>query len=365
MSELPGIQAQIASLPVAVLLLGPDRMLHGANPAAEAMLGMSAARMRNRPSSDILRFEDARLLQALTDGESNLSARAVELRVSGAAARQVHVALAPINLWPGWQMLVISDSSAGPEMFERTLAGGNEIALRAPEILSHEIKNPLAAIRGAAQLLDRKASDSDRALTRLIANEVDRIAALIDQMQSLSRKTTEAVEPCNIHEVIDRARAVVRAAKGEDVKFTEEFDPSIPLVLGQRDALVQILLNLLTNAVEACRDQDVPQITIATRFASGIKLRLSESNAVLRLPVEVRISDNGPGVPENVREHLFSPFVTSKKNGQGLGLALVQKLVRDMNGRIVHERDAARGITQFRLFLPIVEQAPVKTDSPA
>ncbi len=236
--------------------------------------------------------------------------------------------------------------------------------LRGPEILAHEIKNPLAGIRGAAQLLGRKIGAKERALTDLIAGEVDRIATLIDQMQTLSRRTPALIEPCNLHESARRAVAVINAA-GTGLRIEEEFDPSLPLVLGAPDALVQVLINLLANAREACAGGQRPRVIIRTRFASGLQLYSPQAGKPVRLPIELRVTDNGPGIDPAMREHIFEPFVTSKKQGQGLGLALVRKLMREMNGRISHERDEAHGLTHFRVHLPLAERAQIDRKEPA
>jgi two-component system, NtrC family, nitrogen regulation sensor histidine kinase GlnL len=229
-------------------------------------------------------------------------------------------------------------------------------ALRGPEILAHEIKNPLAGIRGAAQLLARKVGEKDKALTGLIAAEVDRIAKLIDQMQTLSSRTPTPVESCNLHEAVRRASAVLDAGGGRKPRIEEEFDPSLPNVLGSPDGLVQVLINLLSNAREACQGTAKARVVVRTRFASGLQLHSGDTGSPVRLPVELRVSDNGPGVDPAMREHIFEPFVTTKKTGQGLGLPLVRKLVRDMNGRLSHERDETSGWTHFRVHLPLASE---------
>ena len=147
--------------------------------------------------------------------------------------------------------------------------------------------------------------------------------------------------------------AVIDAAGGSGIGIEEEFDPSLPPVLGSPDGLVQVLINLIANAREACRDVARPRIVVRTRFASGLQLHAGKAGRPVRLPIELRVSDNGPGVDPAMRDHIFEPFVTTKKTGQGLGLALVRKLVRDMNGRIGHERDDAAGWTHFRVHLPL------------
>jgi two-component system nitrogen regulation sensor histidine kinase GlnL len=352
MTAGPDAQRQLASLPLAIVLLAPGQRIASANPAAEQFFGQSLRRLSGRKLLDVMSFDEARLAERLSDSESPISARDIGVVVFGQGPRRLDVTISPIIDEPGWQAITLNDSSTAEAMGEDSGAGENTV-LRAPEILAHEIKNPLAGIRGAAQLLGRKVSDSDRALTTLIADEVDRIAKLIDQMQTLSRRTTEPVAPCNLHESVRRARAVLDAAGKGSSKIEEAFDPSLPPVMGSADGLVQVLINLLSNAAEACRDVAKPRIIVRTRFASGLQLHSTGKGKPVRLPIELRVSDNGPGVDPAMREHIFEPFVTTKKTGQGLGLALVRKLVRDMNGRISHERDEAEGWTHFRIHLPM------------
>jgi two-component system nitrogen regulation sensor histidine kinase GlnL len=149
-------------------------------------------------------------------------------------------------------------------------------------------------------------------------------------------------------------------AAGKGPRIEEEFDPSLPAVLGSADGLVQVLINLLSNAAEACRGVADPRIVVRTRFSSGLQLHAVSDGKPVRLPVELRVSDNGSGVDPAMRDHIFEPFVTTKKSGQGLGLALVRKLVRDMNGRITHEREeaapgGATAWTHFRIHLPLAQ----------
>lgn len=347
----PDAWRQLASMTVAVILVGPDQRIMGANPAAEQFLGQSLRRVSGKRLLDLVRFDEPRLLARVGDTEAPLSARDAGAMILGVGARRLDLTVAPVAESPGWQVVTLQDASAAEALGEDPGTAEDSV-LRAPEILAHEIKNPLAGIRGAAQLLARKVADKDRALTSLIADEVDRIAKLIDEMQTLSRRTTAPVAPCNLHEAVRRARAVIDAA-GPGVKIEEEFDPSLPPVLGSADALVQVLINLLSNAAEACRERSAPRIVIRTRFSSGLQLHAVSDGKPVRLPIELRVSDNGPGVDPAMRDHIFEPFVTTKKSGQGLGLALVRKLIRDMNGRITHERDEAGGWTHFRIHLPL------------
>lgn len=345
---------QLASLPHAVVVLAPGQTVAAANPAAEQLLGQSFRRFEGRPLGELLIFDEERLAERLAETDAQLSARATGIRVLGQGPRRVDVTVAPVIDQPGWQVLTIHDIG-GAEAMRETQSSGEDSMLRAPEVLAHEIKNPLAGIRGAAQLLGRKLDGSDLAMTRLIADEVDRIAKLIDQMQSLSRRTVPDLAPCNLHEAVRRARAVIEAS-GKSPPIAEEFDPSLPAVLGNGDALVQVLINLLANAADAVRSRDEPRIAVRTRFASGLQLHRSADGQPVRLPIELRVSDNGPGIDPVLRDHIFEPFVTGKKSGQGLGLALVRRLVTDMNGRITHDRDEAAGWTHFRVHLPLAEE---------
>jgi two-component system nitrogen regulation sensor histidine kinase GlnL len=350
----PDAQRQMASLPQAIVLLAPGQRIASANPAAEQILGQSLRRLTGRRLTEMLTFEEPRLAERVQDSESPVSARDIDVTVHGHGTRRFDVTMGPVTDEAGWQVLTLHDSSAAEAMGENS-GSGDEGVLRAPEILAHEIKNPLAGIRGAAQLLARKVGEKEQALTSLIADEVDRIAKLIDQMQTLSRRTAAPVEPCNLHEVARRASAILDAGGG-GARIEEEFDPSLPTVMGSPDALVQVLINLLANAREASRDAAKPRVVVRTRFASGLQLHTTTDGEPVRVPIELRVSDNGPGIDPAMRDHIFEPFVTTKKTGQGLGLALVRKLVRDMNGRISHDRDEAAGWTHFRVHLPLADE---------
>ncbi|MEW9855570.1 two-component system sensor histidine kinase NtrB [Novosphingobium sp. M1R2S20] len=356
-SNIPEAGRVLGSLPQAVLLLEPGQSIAFANPAAEQFLGQSLRRLVGKRLADVLTFPDARLLDRIEDVDTPVSAREILIGIRDRGSRRIDINVAPVADWAGWQILTVHDNTPTDALGDDS-GGADNAALRGPEIMAHEIKNPLAGIRGAAQLLARRVEETDRAMTDLITSEVDRIAALIDRMQRLSRKTPPVVEACNLHEAARRAIDVLKAGTfADDVpRIEEEFDPSLPAVLGSPDGLVQVMINLLSNAREACAEQGSGRVVIRTRFASGLQLHATDSGRSVRLPVELRVSDNGPGVPAAMRDHIFEPFVTTKKTGQGLGLPLVRKLVRDMNGRISHERDETGGWTHFRVHLPLARE---------
>ena len=342
----PEPREQIAGLTFGLLLLKPDLTIDQVNPAAESLLGRGAKRLVGRKFLDVAKFAEGRIDERLLRDDAQAVARGLAMEVDGQPLI-VNVTISPMAAQPGWRVVTLSD--AGQE----ELLGDEEPApLRGPAVLAHEIKNPLSAIRGAAQLVARKLGEGDRALTELITDEVDRIAQLIDRMQRLGREQPEPVAPMNLHAAIRRACETVNAAADAAIPLREEFDPSLPPVLANDGALVQVLINLVGNARDACDDVKEPEVVVQTRFVSGIA-RVMRLGRPVRLPIEVQVSDNGPGVDPALRDHIFEPFVSSKKNGQGLGLALVQKLVRDMDGRISHEREGTW--THFRVHLPMAK----------
>ena len=284
----------------------------------------------------------------MSDADSALVARDIRISSSGGEKR-VNLTVSTLGGFPGWRVVTLS------EIGHDESGNDDEIAssLAAPSILAHEIKNPLAAIRGAAQLAARKLPHQDKKLARMITDEVDRIARLIDRMQQLGARNSEASQPCNPHEAIRSAVATVRTAGGSGVEIKEEFDPSIPPAWANRDALEQVLINLVSNARDAAGNGGEGVVTVQTRFVSGLAFSAIRLGRAVRLPIEITVSDNGDGIDPAMRDHVFEPFVSSKKSGQGLGLALVRKLVRDMNGSISHERDTRSGLTHFRLHLPL------------
>ena len=207
-------------------------------------------------------------------------------------------------------------------------------------------------------MLERRANDRDRPLARLIAGEVDRIAELVDRMQQLgSRPATPSKEPCNLHQAIRNAISTVSTGRDGAVSIEEAFDPSLPPVAADAATLEQVLINLVANACDAAGDAENPRVTVRTRFASGLVFNAIRFGKSTRLPIEIIVSDNGAGVDPALRDHIFEPFVTGKTGGQGLGLALVRKLVRDLGGRVSHERDERAGLTRFRINLPVAEGA--------
>lgn len=343
----------LASIPVPVLLIAPDNSIAYANDASEAFFGRSRRKLEGRPVTAALLFDNERMNAALIARENDISAQDMELKSAhGSITVDINISLLPGD--PDWRIAVISPRHGGREHIGEQKDGGQQQAMGAPAILGHEIKNPLAGIKGAAQLLARRVDERSRPLTELIVNEVDRIARLLDQMQKLGRSEPPELAPANVHLLIERAIRSLRAANRAMPEISINYDPSLPDVLIDADGMVQILINLLQNAVDALQGRLDGVIGISTRFVMAGALRETDvERKTVKLPVEIAISDNGPGVPVHIEDELFSPFVTTKRDGQGLGLAIVRKLVLQMNSRILFERDTQKRQTIFRLFLPV------------
>ncbi|WP_082700921.1 nitrogen regulation protein NR(II) [Erythrobacter sp. YT30] len=347
---------QIAGLIFAVILVDAEGRIAEANQSAENMLGKSERRLIGEPIVKVLGISDARVLNRLEDTEAALVARDLAIVVYGKEV-SVNLTVSPLPNHKGWRVVAMSELGHEDTAYE----DNTDTSIAAPSILAHEIKNPLAAIRGAGQLVARKLAHKDKPLARMITDEVDRIARLIDRMQQLGSSQSDPPAPCNLHEAVRSALAITKASGSVPVEISEEFDPSLPPVFANRDALEQVLINLISNARDAAianhHDGDPARVIVQTRFVSGLAFSAMRLGRAVRLPIEITVSDNGAGIDPSMRDHVFEPFVSSKQSGQGLGLALVRKLVRDMNGSISHERDARAGLTHFRLHLP---QAPRK-----
>lgn len=343
--------------PVPTLVLDDQGLIVAANHAAEQLLNRPNAALIGKSVQHVIPwYGDHGLSSLLSEPGKSLSAYDVELSISGLIA---DITIGPASTETGARIVAIHPIPRAGHALHRSPGSAARSAGAAAAMLAHEIKNPLSGIRGAAQLMGKAHPGNDNAaLADLIVGEVDRIAKLIDSMQGFTRGAPLTCQPLNIYPAIAQARSIAAQGFADPVRFAEEFDPSLPQVMGNHDAIVQILLNLIKNGYEATSAAPQPMLRLATAYRHGLSWDCGDGRGQLALPVEISVADNGPGIAAELIDVLFDPFVTSKADGQGLGLALVEKLAREMGGFVAHDR--LDGWTCFRLHLPFARQSAVK-----
>ena len=325
-----------------------------ANGAAEAFFGASATFLARHRIEAFIPVGSP--LLTLIDQVRERRGPVNEYRVDLSSPRLgadklVDIYVAPVAGEPG-ALVIVFQERAMADKIERQLThrGAARSVTGLASMLAQEIKNPLSGIRGAAQLLESSVADEDRALTRLIRDETDRIVSLVDRMEVFSDERPIDRVPVNIHAVLDHVKAVAKAGFARDIRIAELYDPSLPPVYPNRDQHVQVYLNLLKNAAEAIGARPDGEILLTTAYRPGIRLSSAGSREKISLPLEFCVQDNGPGVPADLLPHLFDPFISTKTNGSGLGLALVAKIV-GAHGGIV-ECDSQANRTTFRVLMP-------------
>lgn len=347
------------SLPFPVFVVDGDNALIYVNIQAEHFFDASAGYLMGHGLRDVVPSDSQ--LFAIIDmaraRDASLSDYGVVLESPRIGRQTVTINAAPLSDRPG-QVVVTLQAVSIAQQIEKQLThrGAARSVSAMAAMLAHEVKNPLSGIRGAAQLLEQTASEGDTELTRLICEEADRIVSLVNRMEVFTDGAPPERGAVNIHSVLERVRRVAQNGFGAQVRFEERYDPSLPPVMGDHDQLVQVFLNLVKNAVEAL-DPKYGHVVLGTRYQRGVSLMQGGTDARVYLPILVTVEDNGPGIPEDMQPHLFDPFVTSKRNGSGLGLALVAKIIGDHGGIIGFESD--RGRTLFKVSLPMAS-GPVR-----
>jgi two-component system nitrogen regulation sensor histidine kinase GlnL len=352
-APLPDTTALLAALPNAVIALDRGATVRFVNPAAEQLFGAGAGALIGHPLEDFIPPQSPVFALAEAVWRSGGSIAEYDVVVEGPrfSARSMTIQGAPAGENADLLVLTLHERSMADKM-DRQLthlnAARSVTAMAA--MLAHEVKNPLSGIRGAAQLLEQDADEAGRELTQLICDETDRIVALVNRMEAFSEHATLSRVEVNIHEVLDRVRKIAQTGFARHAAIREEYDPSLPPVHGDRDLLLQVFLNLVKNAGEAISSPG-GEIVLTTAYRHGLRLAAPGSDGRRHLPLMVSIADNGAGIPDDLKPHLFDPFVTTKRNGTGLGLALVAKVIGDHGGVIEFDSQPRR--TVFRVFLPI------------
>ena len=343
-----------SSLPVPAVLLDSDELIADLNPAAEGFLNNSAKWLVGQPIWDRLAV-DAPLEESLARARENGTPLYVNDVDVGTGARPplvCNLSFAPLAGQPGWMILLIAPRELAGRMTQSHSAkSAAKSAIGMAEMLAHEIKNPLAGIAGAAQLLSMNLKAEDLELTDLIVAETRRIVKLLEQVEQFGNLSAPEKKAVNIHDVLDRARRSILLGVGAHMKVIEDYDPSLPMAWGDPDQLLQVVLNLLKNAAEAANVKDGGIIRLHTFYEHSFRLRRADGTGQT-LPLQIEIIDDGPGLPENIKGDIFDPFVSGKENGTGLGLALVSKILSDHGGWI--SVDSVPGRTCFRMSLPQV-----------
>jgi two-component system nitrogen regulation sensor histidine kinase GlnL len=355
----PGILLQ--SIPSAVFSVDEGLRFRFANPAAEQLFSASWNHLSGRKLEEFLAPHGtiAALIRQVQTSGASISDYGIELALSRGETVGVDSHLCPVPELPGTVLVVLHPCSAARQLDQqishrrstRSVAG-------LAATLAHEVKNPLSGIRGAAQLLEPAIGEEDRPLIQLICDETDRICALVERMEEFGDTGQVERRSVNIYQVLEHVRRIAEAGFARAHRIIELYDPSLPEVEGDRDRLIQLFLNLVKNAAEATGAEG-GQITLVTHYQHGLRVAVGNSRERLELPITIEVRDDGPGVPEDLVDHLFEPFVSTKRRGSGLGLSLVAKIVADHRGVVSYLPGEPGAVFRVRLPAAKPQAAPI------
>lgn len=340
-----------ASLPIPAFICDADDRICDVNPAGEDFLNASKKSLDGYPVWDKI-FVDAPLEEAFVRvraAHAPLFVNAVDVGTGSRKPVSCDVQIAPLADRPEF-VLVLLENRELAGRFDRAMSSKSaaKSAIGMAEMLAHEIKNPLAGITGAAQLISMNASGEDRELTDLIVAETRRILKLLTQVEDFGNVRPPDRRAVNIHDVLDRARKSAAVGFAAHMTIEDEYDPSLPATWADPDQLQQVFLNLLKNAAEAGRSGGT--IKIRTFYELSLKIRRRDGTGGA-VPLQIEVIDDGPGIPPEIIADIFEPFVSGRENGTGLGLALISKIIADHDGWMAV--DSVPGRTVFRISLPI------------
>ncbi len=350
-----------SSLPVPALLLADGDVITETNPAAEAFLNLSARSLNGAVLWERIVIDAALAVPIARAREqrSSLFVNDIDVGSGTRAPMQCNIQFSPLRGSESGMIMMISPREIATRMTQNaSSAKAARSAIGMAEMLAHEIKNPLAGITGAAQLLSMGLRGDDLELTDLIVEESRRIVKLLEQVEQFGNLSPPHLRAVNIHDIVDRARQSASVGFASHMLFIEDYDPSLPRALADPDQLLQVLLNLIKNAAEAGQANGV--IRLRSFYDTALRVKRADGTSA-RLPLQLEVIDDGPGLPSDIADEVFEPFVSGRENGTGLGLALVSKLVAQGGGWI--SVDSAPGRTAFRLSLPLAPVAPGDPDT--
>lgn len=341
----------LESLTTAVLLVDERLSFRYLNPAAEALLGVSSDQARGAPLVDCF-FESEEALETLREAlqrQQVYTKRQVSWQLPSGQNLTVDYSVIPLGEAGGLMIEAQHLDRLLRISREEATTAAQETTRNLVRGMAHEIKNPLGGIRGAAQLLARELPDRRlEEYTGIIIEEADRLRKLVDKM--LGPHQPAELEDINIHEVTERVAAIIRAESGGLLTIERDYDPSIPPLPGDKEQLIQAILNIVRNAWEALEDAGMAErgeIRISTRVQRQFTIGRFHYPLVCRIDV----IDNGPGIPPEMVEEIFYPMISGRAKGTGLGLTISQQLISQHMGLI--DCESRPGHTRFSVYLPI------------
>ena len=342
----------LSNIPVAILLVDYKYNIVFINYAGENLLGESSNVLSNKNLKNFLSIDNQ--LYSLINQvlKQKFNATQYDITINDLKKKPLLVDVEAGLYDDDCIILCFHKRSIAEQIDRRVIQKNIHSVSGLSALMAHEIKNPLSGIKGAAQLLADVVNDNeDKDLTTLIVNEVDRIGELVNRVSSISDNNIVNRSKINIHDILQRVNKLAKSSFAKNCNIIELYDPSLPEIYGDINSLIQVFLNLVKNAAEAKTDGT---ITIQTGYRHGFNIKVSGSNNRLKLPIYVNIIDNGPGIPERIRSHLFEPFVSSKYGGSGLGLSIVSSIVEE-HGGIIEVNSHKKTI--FTVLFPALEES--------
>ena len=345
----------LEALPNPLIQLGTDNNILYLNTAAETFFEGSLGYLKGLPFTELLP-DNTPLLEMIRNvrrSGNSITDHDLVLESIRIGVRIVNVGVSPLPGEDGHIVISFFERSLAQRLHNQQQSRGAARSVSGmAAMLAHEVKNPLSGIKGAAQLLEQTIDEEDQPLAKLICDETDRICELVDKMEGFSDERPLKRGEVNIHEILNHCIRLAKAGFGSHAKLKEEYDPSLPATFGNKDVLIQLFLNLLKNACEAISSEG-GEVRITTSYRHGMSVKVGGSGGRLGLPLMITIQDNGIGIPSELIDNLFDPFVTTKSNGTGLGLAFVAKATADHGGFV--EVETTPRLTSFRVMLPMFD----------